>query len=210
MEIQLLFSIVAGALFVVANIIYMRDMFKGAIKPHRTTWLVFTILEAIAAANLLAGGASYGALSYLLATLAMIATFAFTIHYGVGGFETMDIIVLALSLLGVVGWWLIEGPAKLDLGGLSGPLVSAFMSGSAIVVASIPTVFKIYRDPETENFASWTCSLVGAIFVILALKVYSATTLLVPMVWLVVNLTMIITQLLSGKKLPTRLNTVAM
>lgn len=146
-------GIVSALLFVLGDIPYLSDTLKGKTKPHRVTWGVVALLNAIGFANQFAYGANNSLWLFGAGTLMTFLIFVGSIRYGAGGRSKTDLICLAIALLGVVFWALFRSP-----------LYSILANIIADIAALWPTFIKARIHPETETRVSW---LIGTVSVIL-------------------------------------------
>lgn len=152
-----LFAFLSVVFNVAAYLPYFRDIFAGKTKPHRTTWFIYFLLTISTFSTQLALGAS-GYL-WLLGTQAimMLLVFLLSIKYGVGGFSKVDIVCLIGALAGLLVWWVLNNPAY-----------TLYLNIGIDIIATIPTIVKAWRFPETETASTWALGILAAFFSILA------------------------------------------
>ena len=132
---------------------YIKEMLKGKVKPNRISWLMWSVAPLIATAAAISEGV----------TLAVIPVFA----AGLG-----PLIVLVVSLFKKDAYWKIT---KLDYGcGIlsllalilwyitKDPIVAIIFSIASDGLASIPTLLKSWKHPETEDSIAYFTGLLSA------------------------------------------------
>ena len=147
-------GIASALLFIVGDIPYLTDTFRKKTKPHRVTWGIVALLNAIGFANQYAYGASNSLWLFGAGTVMTGFIFIGSLRYGTGGRSRTDLLCLIVALLGVVFWVLFRSP-----------LYSVLANIVADVAALWPTFIKARIQPESETRISW---LIGTISVILA------------------------------------------
>jgi len=147
-------GIASALVFIVGDIPYVSDTFKGKIKPHRITWGIIALLNAIGFANQYASGASNSLWLFGAGTVVTGLIFVGSLRNGVGGRTRTDVTCLAIGLAGIVLWAIFKSP-----------LYSIFANIVADIAALWPTYRKARLHPESETRISW---LVGTFSVMLA------------------------------------------
>jgi hypothetical protein len=132
---------------------YVRDTVRGATRPHRGTWLIWSVLAVIAFFSQRADGASWSLL--LVAGQAVLTgvIFLLAIRRGEGGVSRGDLAMIALAGAGVVGWLVADEP-----------IVATACVVAADLVAVALMVPKTWRDPSSETLITFVLgSLAGAL-----------------------------------------------
>ncbi|MEI9914442.1 MAG: hypothetical protein WDN66_05775 [Candidatus Saccharibacteria bacterium] len=149
--IFVLLGIASAVLFTVGDIPYFLDTLKGRTKPHRVTWGMVVLLNAIGFANQYASGATNSLWLFGAGVIVTGAIFLASLKNGVGGESKMDIACLVISIIGVILWATLKSPAY-----------SIIASAITDLVILVPTYRKTIKHPETETKISW---LIGTISV---------------------------------------------
>lgn len=144
-----LLGILGGLLIVIADIPYAVNAYKRKTHPHRVTWLIIVLLNAISIANQSASGAKNSLLFFIGATAITSIVFVISLFRGVGGYSKLDIVVLAGALSGLALWQI-----------LGSPLASIIANVAGLSIAFIPTFMKAYYDPASETKITW---IIGAV-----------------------------------------------
>ncbi len=99
------FGLLSGILAILGYIPYIKDTLQLKTKPQRTTFLIWSILGAIAFFSQLAKGALYSLWLPGSETLLTVAVFLLSLKRGVGGFNKKDYIALVVTLIGLLVWY---------------------------------------------------------------------------------------------------------
>jgi hypothetical protein len=152
-----LFGYVSGVLILIEFIPYIRDIFRHKTKPQRTTWLIFSVLGSIAFFSQLAEGATKSLWLPGAITFTVTCIFLLSLKYGVGGFARKDYIVLTFAALGLLGWYLTDKA-----------VIALYIVIAIDIAATMLTIEKAYRQPESETLISWALSSTAGVFAMLA------------------------------------------
>ena len=172
---QSVFGLAAGVLSVLAFAPYVIDTIRGRTQPLRVSWLVWSVLAAIAFVSQLARGADASLWFAGSQTVATIVIFALSIRFGTGTYlRGQDGYILGAAALGLIAWAMTSEPAY-----------ALLLSIGVNLLGGIATVQKAFDAPETETFSTWVLGLIAALcaigavgrldWVLLAYPVYLAT-----------------------------------
>jgi hypothetical protein len=146
-------GVLAGLVSVADTVPYVRDTLGGATRPHRGSWLVWTVLAVVVSCSQWADGASWSVLLAVSQSVAVGLVFVLALRHGVGGTTPVELTVMALAGLGVAGWVVLDEPLAATLS-----VVAADLAGAALMVP------KAYREPYSETLVTWAlASLSGAL-----------------------------------------------
>lgn len=151
-------GLASAALSTCAYLPYMRDMIRGAARPLRSTWLIWTILSAISAAGNLSAGAGNSALFVCLQAGFTALIFLMSIRYGMGTFlQRSDLKILGAAAFGLCLWWITDSA------------VWALMIALGVsALGGFATILKTYRQPESEPVSCWAISSLAALLAIVS------------------------------------------
>jgi hypothetical protein len=132
---------VAAFATLLATFVYVRSMFKGSVRPNRVSWLMWSIAPLIATAAAISNGVGWAALPVFMSGLAPFLVFAASFvskkaHWTLASF---DYVCGVLSGLALVLWYVTEDPN-----------VAIAFAIASDGLASIPTLTKAWKHPETE------------------------------------------------------------
>ncbi len=187
------FVIVGTLIGAISSIFYLVDTVKGNVQPNRVSFLLWSIVPFIAFAAQIKQGIGMESLMTfsvgLLPLLIFIATF-FN-KKAVWEVSRFDMFCGLLSFLGLV-LWLVTKVGN----------IAIVFSIIADMFASIPTVVKSYKHPDTESAWPWLGPVIGVLFTVLTLKELTFTNSgFIIYISLVNTLIFILVQFRIGEKL---------
>lgn len=152
------FGIAAGILSFSAYLIYIFSILKGWTKPHRATWIIWSVIGIILAITYRASGAEDTIWVAVSEAIAPTIIAILSIKYGVGGSEKLDKICFVGSLFSLILWWYFGSP------------VIALVTNLAVdFFAALPTIKKSFLRPQEENRLAWALTQSGNFFNLLAI-----------------------------------------
>jgi len=124
-----------------ATYLYISSMFKGAAKPNRVSWLMWSIAPFIAAAAAISNGVGWAVLPVFMSGLSpfLIFTASFVTKKAYWKLASFDYVCGALSGLALILWYLTKDPN-----------VAIAFAIASDGLAAIPTLIKAWNHPETE------------------------------------------------------------
>ncbi len=144
---------------------YIRDIFKGTTKPHKYSWLIWTILQATGAIVIFHESPGWGGLSLAIGAVLCGYIFFLSLSRGTKHITTFDTICLIGALL-AIGIWIF----------LKDPILSILLVGVIDFVGFLPTLIKAYREPKTETQSTYVLSVFSFGFSLFALTQYTFST----------------------------------
>lgn len=179
------FAIIAAILAIVGNISYLRDVFKGTIKPHPYTWFIWSIVSMTTFFGALVKGAGIGALPTGVAEAFTIVIFLFSLKYlfqgKVGHIRMIDNYFLGICLLGLIPWALTKDPT-----------ISVVIVVLIDIVAFIPTLRKTWAHPDTERPLLYEMNVGRHILTLFSLQTYNIATVLHSVAMICINTIMVV------------------
>src|SRR5690242_16486010 len=111
-----LLGCLAAVVGVADTIPYLRDMRRGTTRPHRGTWLLWSVVAIVAFWSQLACGATWSLV--LCGTQAALTTLTFVLalRVGEGGLARRDLVLLAVAGSGLLGWAFVDLPVIATVG----------------------------------------------------------------------------------------------
>ena len=185
-------GMLSAALSTCAFLPYLRDMVRGAARPLRSTWLIWTVISAISAASNISAGADNSLLFVCVQAGFTALIFLMSLRYGMGSFvHRPDAKILGAAAIGLALWWLTESATWALAIAI---LVSALGGGATIV--------KTYHAPQSEPYSCWIISSVAAFLAILSVGSLNPVLLAYP-----VYLFVLYTGIIISKRVGTQAHT---
>ena len=169
-SIQTVFVVISTVLALVSGPSYVSDILKGRAKPQRATFLIFTLLSAIAFYGQLKLGARLPLIFTGMDVFGSLAVFLLSLKYGVSGFSRADKYAISVATVGVVISAIANQPTLAIVGVITADLAAMYL-----------TLRKTYLKPETEPYRSWIMFGFAAVFSALSSKHYTFALLLYPL-----------------------------
>jgi hypothetical protein len=174
------FAPVLGGLAVLAGVAntvpYIRDTLRGVTRPHRGTWLIWSVLATVVCLSQRADGATWSLLMPAAQTVLTSLIFFLAIRRGVGGVSAGDRAVMAIAGAGVIGWIIADEP-----------IVATACVIAADAIAAAMMVPKTYRDPDSETLSTFVLASLGGALAAGAVGSPELSLLLYPLYFVVVN-----------------------
>lgn len=146
-------GLAAAALSLIDPIPYVRDVWGGRTRPHRGSWLIWSVLAIVVFWSQWADGATWSLAMVAAQAVSTTAIFVLSIRNGQGGLRRAEIAMLLLAAAGVVGWSLSSEPIV-----ATGFVVLADTVGFALMLP------KTWRAPWSETRSTYVlAALSGAL-----------------------------------------------
>jgi hypothetical protein len=169
-------GVLAGLIAFADTIPYIRDIFRGSTRPHRGTWLIWSVLAVVVCLSQRADGASWSLIMAATQGAATSLVFLLAIRHGEGGVSTADLVLIAIAGGGVVGWIVADEPIVATV-----CVVAADLIGVALMLP------KTYRDPDSETLATFAFSSLGGVLAAGAVGVVDVSLLMYPIYYFAAN-----------------------
>lgn len=163
-------GILSGLVFIAADLPYIRDIVRGKTQPHRTSWLIFFILNCVNVANQYASGATNSLWLVIASALLTFIIFVMSIKRGVGGLEKLDIVSLLGAVTGLLLWVVLDTP-----------FASTVCNLSVVTIALIPTLKKAYHSPNSETHITWLIASFSGLLAALSVGAWNYQLLVLPL-----------------------------
>lgn len=185
-----IFGLVSGILSVITYIPYLCDIFRLKTKPERATWLIWSVLTAIAFFSQLAEGATHSLWLTGVQAAGVVMIFLLSIKFGIGGLTRRDISALVAAGVGLLLWYYTDNAA-----------IALFITIAIDALGASLTVIKAYADPESETLSTWVLSGTAGIFGALAVGAFDYVLLAFPVYIILINYTVAGAMVLGRRKL---------
>jgi len=173
---QVVLGLLAGVIGSADAIPYVRDVLRGSTRPHRGTWLIWSVLAVIAFLSQRADGATWSLVMVAGQALLTGVVFLLAIRRGEGGVAPGELAMIALAGAGVVGW-AVAGE----------PVVATACVVAADLVALALMVPKTWRDPTSETLITFVLGSVAGALAAGAVGELDASLLLYPVYYCLGN-----------------------
>ena len=177
-----------------AYLIYEWSIIVGRTRPHRTTRFVLLIITALGFASLIAQHDRAAVWLIGICAVHSAIVFLMSLKYGMGGYEKIDLVCLAIAILGIAVWKLTDDPA-----------IGLYASVAADFTSMIPALNKTYKQPHTEYWLSYIFDIVASLLTLAAVTDWQIQSTLYPLYIVLVNTIMLacISQPIKRRKLKT-------
>lgn len=165
----------SGVLQILSNVPYIISILKGKTRPNIVSYIIWTTVQLVNIVSIFMAGASWSVIQLMVMTL-----------------NTIFIIVLCLKGYGYKEYtwldWVCLGIAFVAIGILvfaSKPLIALACGISIEVIATIPTLVKTYRHPETELAFAWFIMVFASILAFISTTRFDFQNLVFPTIYFV-------------------------
>ncbi|WP_175721701.1 hypothetical protein [Burkholderia anthina] len=170
-------GVIGSAVSLLAAIPYVLAIYRRTVRPHLFTWLVWSVVTAIAAAGQFVAGAGPSAWCTAAIAVTCFLTFVASIFRGERGWTRVDWLFLCAALSAIPLWILTDDPT------ISICLVTL------IELAGLgPTVRKTLGDPWSESLAYFALCVLKYALALLALSRWSIAVAFYPSVNIVASI----------------------
>lgn len=142
---------------------YIKGTLKGETKPNKVSWLLWSLATIIAAVAGLAAGAGWVVLPVFIAGLGALLVFiaSFLNKNSYWKLEIFDYLCGLFSFLALILWAITREP-----------IVAIIFAIASDGLATIPTLMKSWKYPETETVAPYAAGLFNALTSFAALRTF--------------------------------------
>jgi hypothetical protein len=177
---QALIGIFAGILASITFIPYIITTIQKKTRPNRATWCIWAVVGVILCASYYSSGsinaiwvpASYAVGQVIIAVLAL--------KYGEGTWSRFDRLCMVGAGISLILWWQLKSPA-----------IALTINIIIDIFGALPTLKKVYSEPETENCLAWSITLTASLCNIFAIDQWSFSNCAFPFYSLCINTTMV-------------------
>lgn len=161
------FIFLGVAIGIAGGLSYLVDTIKGKVKPNKVTWLLWALAPLIAfTAQIQQGVGIESVLTLSVGIMPLLIFFAsFFNRKSEWKISRFDIICGSFSVLGIVAWILTKD-ANLAI------LFAIIADG----LASLPTIVKSWKEPETENYWAFLTAGINSGIALLIIKDWNFAT----------------------------------
>lgn len=182
--------LVGIVLTIVAALPYIRDIRQGKTKPHIITWLIWSLIAGIGSVVQIVGGAGIASLVLGVTALVNLIIFGLAIRNSDFSINLFDSTILFLALASIILWIITDNPH-----------LAATLVTFAAMLGFIPTFKKSIAKPHQETSWLYLISGIKQFITIAALSAYNFLTLLLPICFLIANMSLVLLLKIRRKKL---------
>jgi hypothetical protein len=169
-------GVLAALVGIADTLPYVRDTVRGVTRPHRGTWLIWSVLAVVACVSQHADGASWS----LVLTASQAAftglIFLLAVRHGEGGLSAFELAMFAVAAAGLAGWLLAHEPVV-----AVACVIAADLGAAAMMIP------KAYRDPHSETLAMYGLASVAGGLSAGAVGALDVSLLLYPVYYCLAN-----------------------
>ena len=169
------YHVVLGGLAIatgfVGQVLYIKDLYKGTIKPHPFSWLGWGILDVVVFSAQIVKGGGAGAWVIGVAGLVNTGIAIVSLRSGEKHITWSDWVCFSGALAGIVLWLVTKEP-----------FFAVLIASAVNFLAFVPTFRKAYLRPMEESLNIFVFDIVKFILGIAALQALNPTTVLFPVV----------------------------
>jgi hypothetical protein len=169
-------GVLAAVVGIADTIPYVRDTLGRSTRPHRGTWLIWTVLAIVVCLSQRADGASWSLVMAGTQVVLTTAIFVLAIRVGTGGVSSIDALMIGVATAGVAGWLVVHEP-----------IVATLCVVAADLIAAAMMVPKTYRDPHSETLSTFALASLGGALAAGAVGVLDVSLLVYPVYYCLVN-----------------------
>lgn len=176
---MLKYLVIVGALVQLAGILsYMRETLRGATKPNKVTWLMWSVAPLIATFAAISDGVSWSVIPVFMAGFGPLLVFivSFVNKKSYWKLETFDYLCGFCSVLALVLWAITKEP-----------VIAIIFAIASDGFATVPTLIKSWKFPETETADAYTTGLFNALTSFAAIKIWSFSSYAFPAYLVIIN-----------------------
>lgn len=183
-----LIGLAAVVLVIAAYIPYIYHITKGLVKPHPFSWLIWCLTAiSIFFLQTLEGS---GAGAYTTAAVAVFAllVFVFALRQSHVTVRPVDVLCLAIALVGLGAWFFVQQP-----------VLSILLMLLVEFIGFIPTLRNTWRRPYDESLSLWGINSARHILALGAIYSYSFVTVINPIFWATLGIGLCIVMVVRRK-----------
>lgn len=157
--------IISAGLSLTGALVYIRDMFRGKSKPNLVTWGLWAFAPLIATiAALSADADGWATVRIFISGFGPLLVFisAFIVPKSYWRLSRFDYICGVFSIIAILVWLVAKQP-----------LLAILLLAVADLFATLPTIIKAWKYPETETLYTYFIGLFTASIIIPAIPVWN-------------------------------------
>ncbi len=164
-----IFGLIAGILSILAYIPYISSILKGSTKPNRASWLIWLVMNIIILASYHSSGAESTIFVLVSYSIGTIIVALLSLKYGEGGWTSFDRTCLIISAVGLLLWFIFNSP-----------LPALLINIAVDMTGALPTIRKVYCNPQIESKSAWLLFFAGSIANLVAIDKFEFAIVVYP------------------------------
>lgn len=176
--------VLSAALSLSGSFAYVRDMFRGKSKPNLVTWGLWAFAPLIATGAALSAHADgWATVRIFMSGFGPLLVFlsAFIVRQSYWKLSRFDYACGVLSIIALSVWL-----------GVHAPLVAILLLAVADLLATVPTIIKAWKHPETETLYTYFIGLFTASIIVPAIPVWNIENSAFQIYLIITNITLCI------------------
>ena len=163
-------GLITVAMSIGIHVPYFLDTFRGKIRPHPFTWILWTLLTIIIFIAQFVDGAGPGAWGTGVVGAFCIAITLASVRYGFQNIKIADVVMFAIGLLTIPLWIITEDPT-----------LSVIIVVAIDLIAFAPTYRKSYHKPYDEPLYHSSLNFIRHGLTLFAIVNFTVSTALFPL-----------------------------
>lgn len=160
--------------------IYVKAIFEGKAKPHRTTCVILLLITLLTTLSLFAQQDRVAVWLAGVSTFQSLLVFGASLKWGMGGWGKIDLLCLIMALLGILLWQTTKDP-----------VTALYAAIAADFIGVVPTLIKTFHSPKTEILAFYFLDSMAAFFSLLAIESWTLQGVSYPVYLILINVSMV-------------------
>lgn len=174
METKYVLTVIAGVLFIIGFVPYIRAIVRKETKPTTASWLIWATLDTITLAGMFFKNAVNGQI--IGAVLGAWVVVVLALIYGTRGWTKLDKYCLGGAVLGIVLWLVFDNP-----------VFGIVISNVVVFLGAIPTFKSAWGDPSREDKVAWTIYWLSCVVAVLAIPAWTLADATQPVTFFVIE-----------------------
>jgi hypothetical protein len=167
MDLRIAFACISTVIGIACFVPYIRDILRNTTKPHSYTWLIWAVLQSVAAAAMWSAGAGIAIASSAIGAGLCAFIFVLSLWRGSEHITVFDTVCLLGAICSFVTFLFLHNPQ-----------LSVVLAALTDVIGFLPTFRKTLVEPETETASTHLLSGLANVFALAALAAFNVTTVL--------------------------------
>jgi hypothetical protein len=169
MSFSVICSILAGIIFFISSVIYVRDTAQARIKPSIATFGILSLVNFSQLLALISKHVWHVVPFTTVGLIQALMVFIIAIKGKNFYFRFADKLALAGALLGFAAWLLTKNAAY-----------NIYIINVVTTITFIPLIIKAFKEPTLETKAPWQINLLASSLLLLAVNSFSLYVWIVP------------------------------